>query len=64
MTAGLPQLQEGQQEGAERLPVQRRQFGGGLVFAELGDDVPGDVNVLAAVEMLLHRTELEPVKFL
>ena len=34
------------------------------MFPELGDDVPGDVDVLPPVEMFLHRTELEPVKFL
>ena len=60
MAAGLAQLQQGQQQRAETLPVQGGELGPGLQLPQLGHHVPGDLNVLAPVEMLLHGAELEP----
>ena len=52
MAAGLSELEQGQQQGAEVLPVQGGQLGARLQLPQLGHHLPGDVDVLPPAEVV------------
>ena len=65
MTAGLPEFEERIQEVVHGRPVNHGEPHGQVgKLPDFGHGVPGAVDVLATVEMLLHRREREPVGFL
>ena len=51
MAAGLSELEQGQQQGAEVLPVQGGQLGARLQLPQLGHHLPGDVDVLPPAQV-------------
>ena len=51
MAAGLSELEQGQQQGAEVLPVQGGQLGARLQLPQLGHHLPRDVDVLPPVQV-------------
>ena len=63
MAAGLSELEQGQQQGAEVLPVQGGQLGARLQLPQLGHHLPGDVDVLPPAQVDTEKYFLSKLKY-